>query len=342
MGAETALGGFGVLSAWIDAMSRIVGGGFDRTIPIASAGTFYMTVLALIAAAISIGIGKAGMGVAATWLAIKAAFFNVVVTNSAFLAKFLMVGFVEVGLIVGGRPGLSPEQFLNSPDSIVLRGYGIANSLFDLAADVCKTSSWGCLGTLDSWSPMFLAAWAVIIVFAMAGVAVLCCAILFMCGMLFGIVVLPFSIFDKTSSYGGGPIKLVLHSGVQLAVLALFTSLGEMAFLSQTLKTVPGVDSALPYFVGALALGALVVGAGTFAYKITSGGIQEAGALFGAGGGMVAAGVRGGTQRVNDLAERGAIKGASALYNKSKAGLTYAGKAMAAPVKQAMSKRASA
>lgn len=279
-------------STWGDAFAQVIAGGMANLVTMATGVTYGLITFALSMIGIAMALRSPGGVNRGAKLVILGSVYLFVVQNIQAIGEKLMESAVIYGL-AGGGSSANPNAFLNSPDTIFHMGFAKATEMFELAAEACEGSYFGCLGNIDVWGPVQLAAWIVLGTYWFVSFMVLATSILFKLSLMAGIVLLPMIVFPPTQQFGMKPITSVVHLSVQLFVLTLVTSINTLVMGLLIIGTDPGIAAVTPVLVGTLIFAGSVIGASRLAYSMTHGALLNSGALLGAPTGMAIAATRG-------------------------------------------------
>jgi len=303
-----------------NAFAEIVGGGRALLLPYAMAMAQGLLAIAIALYAVSIAFSSSGPMLGAVRLMIAAGFWLVCITGAQPISEGLLGGAVQFGMLAGGR-SINPDTFLRSPDTIFVMGFAHAKSLFEMADQVCAAQWGGCMASLGSYLPLVIAAWTVTGAFIVLATSVELTYILFHIFSLLAVLMMPAALLDAISWLGMGPVRALVHTIVQIFVLAFAVSLGSMVFAKLELGHVPGVSASLPFIIASVFLTALTLAAQRKAYSLTHGAMMSAGSMFSTPLAMAAAGGR---------SAAGHLDGPVSKAGIAAGGLTY--KAIAAAV----------
>ena len=239
-------------------------------------------------------------------------FWSYMILNWQTLALAVYTAFGNLGASAGGAGGLS--GFLNYPSQVVHLGITNAQILLDLAAYYCgQTNQWGTppiantgldimaafkviLGSLCNIAEALFCALLVFIAYFWLALEIVVTTIEFHIVILMGFCILPFGVFERTSSYAERVLGYVISAGFKVMALGIVIGLGQSFLTSYQLAYTPGVLPGLDQMAG-LALGIIVVlmlalSAPKYAQAIISGGTTTGvGSLAGATGLAVGAGL---------------------------------------------------
>ena len=264
------------------AFATVLAGGTANIMPYAEFMAWGFMALGVAWVGLSIAFGSGGPPALATRLVITGGFYLLVVQSAQVIGEDVLSGAVQFGLLAGGS-SLSPDVFLNSPDSIFAIGYARALDLNELADQSCGTVPvGGCLAHIGSYLPLVVASWTVLLTFLFIAGSVLLTFALFKLCILGSLVILPAAIFVPAASFASGVVRYAVHSAVQLMVLAMIVSIANMVFGSMTIHGGPGLTTVTPFIVAALVLAGATLGSMGLAHALTSGAIASLGTYLAA------------------------------------------------------------
>jgi len=239
-------------------------------------------------------------------------FWSYMILNWQTTALAVYTAFGNLGASVGGAGGLS--GFLNYPSQVVHIGITNAQILIDLAAYYCGiTNNWGTppaanlglnlavdlktlLGFLVNIIEALFCALLVFIAYFWLALEIVVTTIEFHIVILMGFCLLPFGVFERTSSYAERVLGYVVSAGFKVMALGVVIGLGQTFLTNDQLTYTPGALPGLDQMAG-LALGVIVVlmlaiSAPKYAQAVVSGGTSTGvGSFAGAGGLAVGAGL---------------------------------------------------
>lgn len=305
-------------SPWVDVITQVLQGGFRNVLPAATGALNAMIGFAAAMLGVTMMIGNSGqaLGTVGPKL-LHAGALSAGIQAIPTVTNWWMNAMLQIGSMAGGSNSFAPDSFMKSANVMAARGGAIANGLFDNAQAVCdRAIVFGCLGVFDAWAPMWIAAWIVMLMFQLVGVAIVAFATVYLFAVIYCSVMAPFQLFELTRPYGMGGIRYLVHSGVKVGMLIMSSTvvwLGWAMLLknegTRIAMSAPGTASTVYYTIGILMSGAVLLGAHKFADSVASGMAGPMGGLFGAYG-MASSFVGGGSHRMNSLAERGMKNGA--------------------------------
>jgi len=238
--------------------------------------------------------------------------WSYMILNWQTLALAVYTAFGNLGASTGGAGGLS--GFLNYPSQVVHLGITNAQVLLDLAAYYAgQTNQWGTppiantgldimaafkvfLGSICNLVEALFCALLVFIAYFWLALEIVVTTIEFHIVILMGFCILPFGVFDRTSSYAERVLGYVISAGFKVMALGIVIGLGQTFLTNYQLAYAPGALPGLDQMAG-LALGVLVVlmlaiSAPKYAQAIISGGATTGvGSLAGAAGLAVGTGL---------------------------------------------------
>ena len=238
-------------SVFLDAYNNIINGGFNLIVPEATAlaGALIVFTVVLLGARIALNSGPDISSIVFT--VIRAGIFLAIISNIQDVGEFVMRGFTEIGLLAGGS-GQNVDDFLGSPDALMLTGYTKMADLFELSNAACKASYFGCAGNMAGYLPPSAAAYIIYGCFWLIGFSIFGTIILFKTAFLIGVPILALAINTKFESVGLGPLHFAFRSGVQLATLSVVTAIGSAVFTDLAVGTNPDFDSTVSVLTGSL------------------------------------------------------------------------------------------
>lgn len=238
-------------SIFLDAYNQIINGGFNLIVPEATAlaGALIVFTVVLLGARVALNAGPDISSIVFT--VIRAGVFLTIISNIQDVGEFVMRGFTEIGLLAGGS-GQNVDDFLGSPDSLMLIGYTKMADLFELSNAACKASYFGCAGNMAGYVPPSAAAYIIYGCFWLIGFSIFGTIILFKTAFLIGVPILALAIQTKFEEVGIAPLHFAFRSGVQLATLSVVTAIGSNVFTDLVVGTNPDFDSTVSVLTGAL------------------------------------------------------------------------------------------
>lgn len=293
-----------IFAQYGDIFGKLINNGFDALMPYAEGLAYIFIGFSVIAACMGPMFHNSGAVAAAVRTVMYSGGYIGLIHAVPWLNASLLESATKWGLEAGGS-GQSAQDFVSGPDSIFLTGYAHANTLFDMAGQMCTIFSWNGCGDPGAALSVYFAGWLVCFSFFLPAFLILSTVILFKMACLLGILLLPLATLEATRSFGAKPITSAIHFAVQIATIACMTSVGSLIFSRFELNpgnTVPGIGAAMPYVVASVVFVGLILGASRLAYSLTSGALLAGGALLGAPGGMAMAGARSGINSAIDIA----------------------------------------
>jgi type IV secretion system protein TrbL len=244
--------------------------------------------------------------------AMTVGFWAYLILNWQTLALSAYTAFGNLGATVGGASGLS--GFLNSPSQIVALGIKNAQTLLDLAAYYCGvTNQWGTPPQAATGFDIGAAFKTGLSLLVMVIEAVICALIIFIAYfwlalevvvttiefhivILMGFCLLPFGVFERTSSYAERVLGYVISAGMKVMALGVVIALGTTYLtntqLTYTPGSLPGLDVMAGDALEILILLMLALSAPKYAQAVVSGGpTTGVGSLAGAAGLVAATGL---------------------------------------------------
>lgn len=311
-------------SVFLDAYNNIINGGFNLIVPEASAIAGSLVVFAIIMLGANIAL-RTGVSISSIFFTIvRAGIVLTIISNIQDVGEFVMGAFTQLGLLAGGS-GQNVDDFLGSPDTIMLVGYTKMADLFALSNDACKASYFGCAGNLAGYLPPSAAAIVIYWCFWLIGFAIFGTTILFKTAFLIGVPIIALTIQSKFESMGLATLHFAFRSGVQLATLAVVTAVGSNVFTDLVVGTNPDFDSTVSVLTGALVFFGIVSSTMIIAHALSGRALLAGERVFSSGAGAASRAARSGASApVAGVVGAGARAGSRAASSAASATVTGA------------------
>jgi type IV secretion system protein TrbL len=229
--------------------------------------------------------------------------FAFILNSFSTLANIIFRSFAGLGLVAGGG-GMTADDLLK-PGRLAGTGYQAAWPLLDQASNMMGFTSF-----FDNFLTIMvlLIAWVIVIcAFFILAVQLFITIIEFKLTTLAGFVLVPFSLWNRTSFLAERVLGNVVSSGIKVMVLAVIVGIGS-GFFSEFVAALqdrePDIGQAMSLVLASLALfglgifgpsiaSGLVAGAPQLGAGAVVGTALGAGAVMAIGGGAAAAATRG-------------------------------------------------
>ena len=230
--------------------------------------------------------------------------FALILNSFSTLADIIFKSFAGLGLTAGGGGGMTADDLLK-PGKLAGTGFTAAWPLLDQASQMLGFTTF-----FDNFITIMvlLIAWVIVIVaFFILAVQLFITIIEFKLTTLAGFVLVPFSLWNRTSFLAERVLGNVISSGIKVMVLAVIVGIGS-GFFSEFVAALqgqePDIGQAMSLVLASLALfglgifgpgiaSGLVAGAPQLGAGAAVGTALGAGAAIAMGGGAAVAAARG-------------------------------------------------